>query len=197
ALKAAHAGISLSETEASVAAPFTSRVNNIECVPICIREGRAALVTSFGCFKYMALYSFIQFVSVLLLYSYGANFSDFEFLYIDLVITTSIAILMGYTASYGQLVKQKPAGSLMKLSNLFSIIIQVLLVVAFQLGAFYYSKEQPWFVPAPKDGSSEHVLSWESTIIFIVSSYMYIAVAFSFSKGPPFRKPIYTNSKYS
>lgn len=33
------------------------------------REGRAALVTSFGAFKYMALYSFIQFISVLILYT--------------------------------------------------------------------------------------------------------------------------------
>ena len=33
------------------------------------REGRAALVTSFGVFKYMALYSMIQFTSVLLLYT--------------------------------------------------------------------------------------------------------------------------------
>ena len=33
------------------------------------REGRAALVTSFGCFKYMALYSFIQFISVIILYT--------------------------------------------------------------------------------------------------------------------------------
>ena len=37
ALKAAHAGISLSEAEASVAAPFTSRVNNIECVVTLMR----------------------------------------------------------------------------------------------------------------------------------------------------------------
>lgn len=32
------------------------------------REGRAALVTSFCMFKYMALYSMIQYVGVLLLY---------------------------------------------------------------------------------------------------------------------------------
>ena len=32
-------------------------------------EGRAALVTSFGVFKYMAMYSIVQFVSVLILYS--------------------------------------------------------------------------------------------------------------------------------
>jgi P-type E1-E2 ATPase len=37
ALKAAHVGISLSETEASVAAPFTSKIQNISCVPTIIK----------------------------------------------------------------------------------------------------------------------------------------------------------------
>ncbi|XP_039559087.1 polyamine-transporting ATPase 13A2-like isoform X2 [Passer montanus] len=69
ALRAADVGISLSEAEASVASPFTSRVATIECVPRVIREGRCSLVTSFGVFKYMALYSLVQFVSVLLLYT--------------------------------------------------------------------------------------------------------------------------------
>ncbi|KAK4919535.1 hypothetical protein LTR66_016789, partial [Elasticomyces elasticus] len=50
ALKAADVGVSLSEAEASVAAPFTSHVFDISCVPALIKEGRAALVTSFCCF---------------------------------------------------------------------------------------------------------------------------------------------------
>uniref|UniRef100_A0A4W4FIW7 Cation-transporting P-type ATPase N-terminal domain-containing protein n=1 Tax=Electrophorus electricus TaxID=8005 RepID=A0A4W4FIW7_ELEEL len=62
ALKRAHSGISLSELEASVASPFTSRTPNISCVPDLIREGRAALVTSFCVFKFMALYSMIQYI---------------------------------------------------------------------------------------------------------------------------------------
>ena len=37
ALKTAHAGISLSEAEASVASPFTSKIPNISCVPTVIR----------------------------------------------------------------------------------------------------------------------------------------------------------------
>ena len=68
ALKAAHAGISLSEAEASVASPFTSKVPNITCVPHLLAEGRAALTTSFSVFKYMALYSLILFASVSMLY---------------------------------------------------------------------------------------------------------------------------------
>ena len=39
ALKAAHAGISLSEAEASIASPFTSQVADIRCVATVIREG--------------------------------------------------------------------------------------------------------------------------------------------------------------
>ncbi|NXS44422.1 AT133 ATPase, partial [Balaeniceps rex] len=69
ALKRAHGGISLSELEASVASPFTSRTPSISCVPKLIREGRAALITSFCVFKFMALYSIIQYISVTLLYS--------------------------------------------------------------------------------------------------------------------------------
>ena len=37
ALKTAHAGISLSEAEASVASPFTSKEPNISCVPTAIK----------------------------------------------------------------------------------------------------------------------------------------------------------------
>ncbi|KAI0318235.1 hypothetical protein OF83DRAFT_1057181, partial [Amylostereum chailletii] len=78
ALKAADVGLSLSEAEASVAAPFTSRTPDIGCVLEVIREGRAALVTSFSCFKYMALYSLIQFTTITLLYSFASSLGDFQ-----------------------------------------------------------------------------------------------------------------------
>lgn len=94
ALKAADVGLSLSESEASVAAPFTSLSVNLDCVPRLIREGRAALVTSFSCFKYMALYSLIQFTSVTLLYSLGGNLGDFQFLFIDLAVIGIIYVLV-------------------------------------------------------------------------------------------------------
>lgn len=43
ALKAADVGVSLSNSEASVAAPFTSRVSDITCIPAIISEGKACL----------------------------------------------------------------------------------------------------------------------------------------------------------
>ncbi|KAI4238751.1 MAG: hypothetical protein LQ349_000862 [Xanthoria aureola] len=114
ALKTADIGISLSEAEASVAAPFTSRVFDISCVPEVIREGRAALVTSFSCFKYMSLYSAIQFTTVSFLYASASNLGDFQacsllirciegqltiaqFLFIDLFLILPIAIFSKFT----------------------------------------------------------------------------------------------------
>lgn len=47
ALKTAAVGISLSEAEASIAAPFTSKEFNITCVWTLLREGKAAMATSF------------------------------------------------------------------------------------------------------------------------------------------------------
>ena len=59
ALKDADMGISLSDTETSIAASFTSKIQDISCVEKLLREGRASLSTSFECFKYMSLYSTI------------------------------------------------------------------------------------------------------------------------------------------
>jgi magnesium-transporting ATPase (P-type) len=133
ALKAAHVGVSLSEAEASVAAPFTSKIQNISCIPKLILEGRCALTTSFGVFKYMALYSMIQFISVIILYTNRTNLGDTQYLYIDLVITTTVAVLMGRTKPWNVLVKQRPPGSLVAGATLFSLVCQILATLAAQV----------------------------------------------------------------
>ncbi|KAG7226888.1 hypothetical protein INR49_022183 [Caranx melampygus] len=95
ALRAADVGVSLSEAEASVASPFTSKTEDISCVPLLIREGRCSLVTSFSLFRYMALYSLIQFCSVLILYTVKTGLADMQFLFSDIALVTLLAIVMG------------------------------------------------------------------------------------------------------
>ena len=69
ALKVAHAGISLSSTEASVAAPFTSQNQDIDCVANLILEGRATLVSTYASFKYNISYCFVSLIVVLFHYT--------------------------------------------------------------------------------------------------------------------------------
>lgn len=144
ALKAADVGISLSEAEASVAAPFTSRVFDISCVPEVIREGRAALVTSFSCFKYMSLYSAIQFTSVSFLYASASNLGDFQFLYIDLLLILPIAIFMGWTGAYPTLARKRPTASLVSRKVLTPLIGQIVICVSTQLVAWIIVQRQEW-----------------------------------------------------
>ena len=146
ALKAADVGISLSEAEASVAAPFTSRIFDISCVPEVIREGRAALVTSFCCFKYMSLYSAIQFTSVSFLYASASNLGDFQFLFIDLLLILPVAIFMGWTGAYPTMCRKRPTASLVSRKVLTPLLGQVFICILVQLVGFESVQRQSWYV---------------------------------------------------
>ncbi|XP_055515087.1 LOW QUALITY PROTEIN: cation-transporting ATPase 13A2 [Leucoraja erinacea] len=193
ALKAADAGISLSDSEASVASPFTSKIDNIECVPMVIREGRASLITSFGVFKYMAMYSMIQFVSVLILYTINSNLGDWQYLYFDLVITTTVAILMGRTGPAKALVAQRPVGSLINITILGSLLLQTVLVILIQVLTYTVTATQSWFVPATVSSAGNKLPNYENTALFCISGFQYLILATVLSKGQPFRKPLYSN----
>lgn len=124
ALKTADVGISISEAEASIAAPFTSKIQDISCVIKLLREGRCALVTSFQCFKYMALYSMIQFGECTILYFVLSYPTDLQFLYWDLFVIIPLAFLMGMTAPQKQLSKEVPDSKLISFNVLLSVIGQ-------------------------------------------------------------------------
>lgn len=198
ALKAADVGISLSEAEASVAAPFTASTPDIGCVIEVIKEGRAALVTSFSCFKYMALYSMIQFTTVTLLYSFASSLGDFQFLYIDLFIIIPVAVTMGRTLPYPHVYPKRPTASLVSRKVLTSLIGQILITSGVQLWGYLWVRGQPWYtVPAPSDPSSDdnHLQSrnYENSTLFLLSCFQYVLVAAVFSIGPPYRKSMWTN----
>ncbi|XP_010754766.2 probable cation-transporting ATPase 13A3 isoform X2 [Larimichthys crocea] len=212
ALKRAHSGISLSELEASVASPFTSRTPNISCVPSLIREGRAALITSFCVFKFMALYSIIQYISVTLLYSILSNLGDFQFLFIDIAIILLIVFTMSLNPAWKELVSCRPPSGLISGPLLFSVLTQILICLGFQTITFLWVQQQPWYevwtpltdvcnqssyINASDHNDTEvddhNIQNFENTSLFYVSCFQYLIVAIVFSKGKPFRQPTYKN----
>ncbi|KAF2457334.1 hypothetical protein BDY21DRAFT_39066 [Lineolata rhizophorae] len=193
ALKSADVGISLSDAEASVAAPFTSRIFDISCVPEVIREGRASLVTSFTCFKYMSLYSAIQFTSVSFLYATASNLGDFQFLYIDLLVILPIALAMGWTAAYPILSTKPPTASLMSRIVLIPLLGQIAICVLIQAVAYKTVQSQPWFKAPQLDKDKSNSKNSENTALFLVSCYQYILSAIVLNIGPPYRQPMRTN----
>lgn len=193
ALKAADVGISLSEAEASVAAPFTSRIFDISCVPEVIREGRAALVTSFSCFKYMSLYSAIQFTSVSFLYATASNLGDFQFLYIDLLLILPIAIFMGWSGPYPELSRKRPTASLVSRKVLTPLIGQIVVCVLTQFIGWWFVRRQSWYQPPILDKEHSNSKNSENTTLFLVSCFQYILSAIVLSVGKPFRQSMRHN----
>uniref|UniRef100_A0A8C8S2F2 Cation-transporting ATPase n=1 Tax=Pelusios castaneus TaxID=367368 RepID=A0A8C8S2F2_9SAUR len=225
ALKMAHAGISLSPQEASVASPFTSQTPSIECVPELIRQGRAALVTSFCMFKYMALYSTIQYLGILLLYWQLNSFGNYQFLFQDLAITTLIGATMSLNGAYPKLVPYRPPSQLISPPLLLSVVLNSLFSLCMQVFGFVMVQRQPWYAQhnihsACGSGNESHVenstsvaptgfngtenaalregvdngyRSYENTTVWLLSTMNCLLVALVFSKGKPFRQPVYTN----
>jgi cation-transporting ATPase 13A3/4/5 len=193
ALKVGDIGLSLSEAEASVAAPFTSKDKDLGCVLEVIRQGRVALVTSFCCFKYMALYSLIQFTSVSLLYSIVENIGDFQFMFIDICIIIPIAVFMGRTGPCDKIDKKRPTASLVSTKVLTSIIGQVLIAASVQIYMFQWCQLQSWYTQGESDMENEKYYSFENSIVFLISCYQYISIAVVFTVGPPYQSPIWKN----
>ncbi|XP_054838262.1 probable cation-transporting ATPase 13A5 [Eublepharis macularius] len=215
ALKMAHAGISLSEQEASVASPFTSQTANIQCVPELIREGRASLVASFAVFKYLTLYGLIQFVGTSLVFWQIQIMGNYQYLIQDVCITLVVCLTMSLTQAYPKLAPYRPPGQLLSPPLLLSVVLNVCFTLIVQVCAFLLVRQQPWYsvvrshrgcplanqplFPGLRNGTANstaqhhRVLSYEDATLWPLVTINCLIVAFVFSKGKPFRRPIYTN----
>uniref|UniRef100_A0A8B9LRL9 ATPase cation transporting 13A2 n=1 Tax=Astyanax mexicanus TaxID=7994 RepID=A0A8B9LRL9_ASTMX len=194
ALRAADVGVSLSEAEASVASPFTSKSDNISCVPLLIREGRCSLVTSFSLFKYMALYSLIQFSSVLILYTVKTNLGDLQFLFFDLALVTLLAIVMGRGGPSDDLTPQRPPASLLTLPLTCTLLLHTLFLILTQVCVLFITMSQEWYIPLNStQAGAANLPNMEDTGVFDVSGFQYIFMSIIVTKGYPYKKPLFYN----
>ena len=161
-----------------------------------IREGRAALVTSFGIFKFMVTYSLTEFLSVIILYSIDSNLTDLEFLFIDICLIVNFASFFGKTQAYEkQLVKKPPMTSLLSFTSIFSLSVHMLIMTIFQAVAYHTVRTFPWFTPFIYNDENSY-MCYENYSVYCVSMFQYITMAIIFSRGKPYRKAIYTNISF-
>lgn len=192
ALKTADVGLSLSEAEASIAAPFTSKIQDISSMIILLREGRCSIITSFSAFKYIELYATIQFITVILLYRLACILGDYQYLYQDLFTIIPLSFLIGFNGPYHKLSKETPPDSLMSIPVLVSVLSQVTIQTVFQVAMYYILRSKSWYIefdPYGDEWSKGH----ENTTLFLFSIYLYIYIVVTFSIGKPFRSPLFYN----
>ena len=194
ALRSADVGVSLSPEEASIAAHFTSKIPDISCLVKLLREGKCSLTTSIQTFKYMMLYSLIQFIAVSLLMIFQSYLTDFQFLASDLFIIFPLALFIAKTAPYEKLTFHYPQASLLSFPVICSILIQTIICFAFQFGGREVLKEtNDWYVNTCETEGDEVFACEDNSVFFLISHYQYLTTALAFSVSKPFRKAIYTN----
>lgn len=219
ALKAAHVGIALSDADASIVAPFTSRKKQITDVVDLLREGRCALSTSFVAFKYMVLYSIIQLTMSSLMNDYASQMSNNQFLFDDLIVVVGLSLLMVRTMANDRLTKETPAKSLFSPTILFSLGGQIMLLFVCLGIAIASAKTKDWycaaedaraltkqgnasliqppcytFVPGDPADLTRH--SYENSVIWLFGHLQYWIVALAFNVQDTFRKRFFTNKPF-
>ncbi|KAG8444442.1 hypothetical protein GDO86_009573 [Hymenochirus boettgeri] len=178
ALKIAHAGISLSELEASVASPFTSKTANISCVPQLLNEKSTIL-------------------------------GNHQYLFQDLTNNLPVVFTMNLNRPAKKLAPYRPAGRLISPPMLPSLAVHFLLSLIVQVSMFTEIQNQTWFNATDvfsgcisqtqsyfnQTNQQEPLLgqNFYSTTFFPLSGINYITLEFVFSRGKPFRQPLYTN----
>lgn len=221
ALKAAHVGIALSDADASIVAPFTSRKKSITDVLELLREGRCALSTSFVAFKYMVLYSIIQLTMSSLMNDAASQMSNNQFLFDDLVIVFGLSVLMVRTSSSETLTKDFPAKSLFAPTILISLFGQMMFlficlgiaISAARAKSWFCSAEHsleltklhphnssaiepPCYAFAPGEPADLTQHSYENSVIWLFGHLQYWIVALAFNVKDLFRKPFYSNKPF-
>ena len=194
ALKTADIGLSLSEAEASVAAPFTSIIQDISPVIQLLKEGKTSLCVTFQLFKMIFLWAVIQSSGVFVMYYLNSDYTDIQFLYIDIVILFPIWFFMAVTKPAKHLTHHIPVGSLFSSKILLSIGGQWIIHNVCMFTMWFILTEQDWYFPIVIDVGDEDIeVSYENWTFFLFCNIQYLSTLFSYNIAKPFMAPLYTN----
>ena len=197
ALRTAHVSVSLSEGEASIAGHFNSKINDVSCVFELLIEGKCSLSTSMCTFKFMMLYSIIQFFVLILMMVYNTYLNDYQFFFIDILLVFPLEFFLAIQKPSSELTYHYVNSNLFSFPILTSVITHSIIELAFQLGSFYILKHYfPWNHHCGFDEDDWPNSCHANTILFLISLYQFFAIALSFIVTKPFKKDLYTNWPY-
>ncbi|CBQ68692.1 conserved hypothetical protein [Sporisorium reilianum SRZ2] len=188
ALKSADVGLSLSEAEASVAAPFTSRVKDISAIVHLIREGRSTLTVSFAMFLFMSVYSLSEYFTVLLLYGKATSLDNAEYLFIDIFCVLPVAVGLANTLPAKRLFRVPPEMRLSSARPIVSMLGQSVLGYVAQTVVYVVLHAKAWYQPPEFDPEDLTLNDMDNTALFRCSVFTYIIAGLAFSLGPPHRQ---------
>ncbi|GMF34884.1 unnamed protein product [Phytophthora fragariaefolia] len=198
ALRIAHAGIALSDADASVVSPFTSKPKTIQSVVDICREGRCSLATSFASVKFLIMYGVIASTLRLFQWYNATILSEWCFILADGFTLVGLSYVITLSKPLRDLRDQRPTSSLIGPSTLLSILGQEIINVIFLVSGIRMLTSQHWYCPFSPDNidlakwwllSDNHLAT---TLFFTIVTQQQLA-AWVFSFGSRYRAPIWNN----
>ena len=168
ALRVADVGLSLSEAEASIAAPFTSNIQNISSAVDLLLLGRFSLDISYWLLKFMIINTTIELSSVIILYFNTLTISDNQYIWIDLLWIMPVTIFLWMIDPKPDLSSYYPSNTLLNPRIICSIIGQVLITALSIIGLYFWLKGQGFYIAADKNSEIK-----SGKVLFIKKSLLY------------------------
>jgi cation-transporting ATPase 13A3/4/5 len=195
ALKQADVGLSLSDAEASIAAPFSAK--DLNSIIYILQEGRCSLVTCFQSFKFIVAYSILELHVIIMMHYEKTALTNNQYIYYDAINVFPLTFTMAASLPYHRLSKHLPPGSVLSPQILISVFGMMVVNTLITLTGLLALRSFSWY-DVDKVYENPSYVNWgaptiQGNAIFCQGGSQLIIIAAVFSFGKPYREAIYKN----
>lgn len=177
--------------DASVAAPFTSKLSNVSAITQIIRQGRCSLVATIQMYKILGLNCLIQAYSLSVLYLDGIKYGDYQVTISGMLMSVCF-LMISRAQPKERLSKERP------LSNIFNVYLVLSLLLQFALhiaSMRYITNLTPQYEPpeAVVDLEAKFTPSLLNSAVFLIGLSQQVNTFSVNYVGEPFREKMSQN----
>lgn len=203
ALRAAHVGVALSDSEASVVSPFTGTSKSVMSVVDVFLEGRCALSSAFAGYRYMIQYGQVETIIQVVNAYLQITLSEWCWVFMDGCWVLAMSFTLVLAAPEKVLAPFRPVSGLLGLETMSSAIGMtcinfIFLVIG--LGVLWkedFYQCRPWNIDLHDISLVNDIGdNYEATVIFLVAGTQYISSGIALNFGGLHRAAYFKNWRF-